>query len=404
MIQFNINSDSLKRLKKLSDLSSKFEKTSDGVLLTLTEDKLTPHIYGNKSIVEFSIDIQNFSAIEDNGIRYIKADFSKFNQAADKCNIDDNGILVKIDTVKNVITTYPANGQNPKITINCYDAVDKAQADLIMEDWELRKQAPEFTSNTIDILCTNQILTFAEEASKFMSISGTTNAIGLSKNNLYYADRFSVIKKTTDETFTNTDEMIKLSKGVCDFLKSIYKEGKADVPITVSASREFIRIVSAETGIRAVIWAGDIQLIYPNQEEYEMIIPEPNVKKSFKVNKAELIKAFGKFDGIFSPTEYRWKQINFVNKDEPKLYLEYSDYSAEVNTDVEISVTSDTLSEKEFQFQIAGLVLSKIIDLIDEDEITFEYSNEASSEPHGFGISVISPTLEAVCTKLNADD
>lgn len=403
MIKFSIDNNSITRLKNISTLSSKFEKTSEGVILTFEENKITPHIYGNKSFLKYSIDVQNFQSTQQSIFNYIKIDFLKFIQAIEKCSINDDAVNVFVDIDKNNAIISPINSATPKITINCYDTIDEKQAETIVNTWDLNKNSDEFTSDTTDVLIGSDILDFATEASSIMSISNTTNAISINKNKLRYADRFCVIEKTADKDLIDSDKEIIITKSIFEFLKILNKSSGADVPTIFSKSGNFVRIDCAELGIKAVLWAGDIQYVYPNQEEYDAIKPTDDRKKSFTISKKDFIDALSKFDGIFSPTEYRWKQINFINNEEKKLYFEHQDYTAEVSTSVDINVLTDNLPTKDFAFQISGLVLKKIIDLIADDDLTIEYSDEAPIDIHGLGILIKSKDFAAVCTKLNSD-
>src|SRR5574344_1917359 len=197
MTQLTITSEAIKKLDSLSLISDKLEKTSDGTLISFESGFMTIHVFGNSSMLEYKVAIENFS--RDSALQskatYITVDLNKCKQALGKCNIGEGGSSLSIDHSQNRVYVSSLVDKT-KISLSCFDTLDEKQAMEIINDWDARMAADEFTTNTADLEITPEIMDFADTAMKFMSISNETNSIALKDNKLEYADRLSVIEKS----------------------------------------------------------------------------------------------------------------------------------------------------------------------------------------------------------------
>jgi hypothetical protein len=403
MTQLTITSEAIKKLDSLSLISDKLEKTSDGTLISFESGFMTIHVFGNSSILEYKVAIENFS--RDSALQskatYITVDLNKFKQALGKCNIGEGGASLNIDHSQNRVYVSSLVDKT-KISLSCFDTLDDKQAMEIINDWDARMAADEFTINTVDLEITPEIMDFAETAIKFMSISNETNSIALKDNKLEYADRLSVIEKSCSTVFTKNGETLNLHKFVIDFLKPIIHELKSMVTITYSGSRSFIRVKNDDESIRAVISVPEVSFSFPSEDEFNSIIPEESDQASVSIKKQDMETAVEKFDGIFNPSEYRWKPINFTfdsSKDDV-MNMAYSDYSAEVNTSIHVNNVVNLSKGSVFSFQLPALVFDGILDVTQEDEFTMSFNTIAADQQHGLGILFKTDTVKAVCVKL----
>ena len=422
MTSFTISNESIDRLAALFAISDKLEKLKSkddkkkevGTLLSFEDDKMSVHVTGNRSIVEYRIDIENFTKDPrfTDGPAYVNLDLAKLGSSLAKCSLAGTGASVRIDHANSANgtarVTVQSNSDNTKITFNCFGAMEDRIIKIILNDWSMRMETPHFTSGTADVEINESVIKFADTAAKFMSILQQPSTIGISKDRLRFFSRVGILNKKVSGTLTDSDETFVLNKGVLDFIKPIYKDTKEPLTLTYSANvdgkRQFIKIDNDKVGIRAVLDISDMSFSFMDQATLSALIPESLNEVKFNINKKELELALQKFEGLFNPATYKWKQLNVVhqntNYDEKTLNVEYHDNSGQVSTNIPIEPVNNTSEESEFIFLLPGLILAGILDCIDEDQITISYSSIPYDEQHGMGISLSTPTMDAICVKI----
>lgn len=422
MTSFTISNDSIDRLTALFTISDKLEKSKlkddkkkeVGTLISFADDKMSVHVTGNRSIVEYKIDIENFSKdpVFKDGPAYINLDLAKLGSSLVKCSLSGTGAAVRIDHALSAggtaRVTVASTTDNTKIVFNCFGALEERLARHILNDWDMRMETSHFTGETVDVEINESVIKFADTAAKFMSILQQQSTIGISKDHLRFFSRVGILDKKVSGTLTESDETFVLNKNVLDFVKPIYKDTKEPLTLTYSAivdgKRNFIKIDNDKVGIRAVLDVSDMTFSFMDQASLSAIIPDPLDEVKFNINKKELELAIQKFEGLFNPATYKWKQVNVIhtaqNYEDNILNIEYHDTSGQVSTNIPIEKVSNNSSEAEFIFMIPGLILSGILDCIEEDQVTISYSAVPYDEPHGMGISISSLTMNAICVKI----
>lgn len=421
MTSFTISNESIDRLAALFSISDKLEKSKAkddkkkdvGTLLSFDDDKMSVHVTGNRSIVEYKIDIDNFTKDQMfTGAAYVNLDLAKLGSSLAKCSLAGTGASVRIDHATSAggtsRVTVQSNSDNTKITFNCFGAMDDNIIKIILNDWNMRMETPHFKGETANVEINEAVIKFADTAAKFMSILQQPSTIGITKDRLRFFSRVGILDKKVSGTLTDSEETFVLNKNVLDFIKPIYKDTKEPLTLTYSAEvdgkRQFVMIDNDKVGIRAVLDISDMSFSFMDQASLSAIIPDPLNEVKFNLNKKELELALQKFEGLFNPATYKWKQINIVhqntNYDEKTLNMEYHDTSGQVSTNISIDPVNNTSEESEFIFMLPGLILSGILDCIEEDQITVSYSAVPYDEQHGMGISLTTPTMAAICVKI----
>lgn len=422
MTSFTISNDSIDRLAALYTVSDKLEKTKTkeekkkelGTLVSFNDSKMSVHVTGNRSIVEYKIDIDNFIK-DDNfadGPSYVTIDLAKFGSSLAKCAIGGAGATVRIDHILNAGSsanvTIKSNTDNTKFCIKCFASLDERIIKTTLNDWSMRMETPHFTGPTADVTINETVIKFADVAAKFMSILQLSSTIGISKRHLQFFSRVGVLDKEVTEDLTTSDETFVLSRNVLDFIKPIYKDTKEPLTLTYSAEvdgkRQFIKIDNDKIGIRAVLDISDLTFASMDPACISAIVPDPLNEVRIKVSKKELEIALQKFEGFFNPMTYKWKQFNLVhqkdNYESSILRLEYNDSAGEISTDIPIVPMANTSEEPDFIFLLPGLILSGILDCIDEDDVIISYSSVPYDEEHGMGVAIKTATMSAVCVKI----
>lgn len=420
MTSFTISNESIDRLAALYSISDKLEKAKDdkkkdlGTLLSFNDDKISVHVTGNRSIVEYKIDIENFTKdpMFGEGPSYVNLDLAKFGSSLAKCSLAGTGASVRIDHAQSEggtsRVTIQSNSDNTKFVFNCFGAMSNNLVKTILNDWSMRMATPHFTGETVDVEINEAVIKFADTAAKFMSILQQPSTIGITKDHLRFFSRVGILDKTVSGQLTDSDETFVLNKNVLDFIKPIYKDTKEPLTLTYSAEvdgkRNFIKVDNDKVGIRAVLDVSEMSFSFMDQASLSAIVPDSFNEVKFTLNKVDFEVALQKFEGFFNPATYKWKQVNVVhtndNYSNNLINLEYHDTSGQISTNIKITPVNNTSEESEFIFMIPGLILSGILDCIEEDDITISYSAVPYDEQHGMGVSITTPTMAAICVKI----
>ena len=398
MTEFQMSVEAANHLLKMISLTDKLEKEADGTLLYFAANELTVCLHGVNSNVSYKVPITNV-VIDPEYINqaYACINVPKFKAAIGKCAVSSTPLTIRVNHEKKSLTILSSG---TSIAVNCYDSITESESNSIRNYWaEKMADASFVSSQAVEI--TPEILDVADLATKVITSDDNNNIIVLKDNQIIYVDRVAIFYKTL--TGTNNAGTYYLPKSIIDFIKPLIKETKAGVTIHYSADARHIYFDVALYSLQVIIDVADLSCELPSDEDYANIIPEDNNHILLKVSKAVLKDALSKFDSIFDVTDYRWKQISWtVSEDSLNkgiIQLHHDDFSAEVDTTLEVSVVSNTADTSDFNFIIPGVILDNLVSLTDEDDLILNLSPVPSNEWHGRGIEISTPTFKAVCTR-----
>ena len=398
MTEFQISADSAEHLLKMISLTDKLEKEADGTLLYFATNELTICLHGVNSNVSYKVPISNVT-IDPEYINqaYACINVPKFKAALTKCTNSANPITIRVNHEKKSLTISSAS---TSIAVSCYDTITEIESNSIYNYWTEKMADATFVSS-LAIEITPEILEVADLATKVITGDDNNNIIVLKDNQIIYVDRVALFYKTLSNL--NNTGTYYLPKSIIDFIKPLIKETKTGITIHYSLDNRHIYFDLPAYSLQVIIDVADLACDLPSNEDYANIIPEDDNHILLKVSKAALKEALSKFDGIFDVSDYRWKQMSWTISEDSLnkgvIQLHHDDFSAEVDTTLDVTVIANTASSSDFSFIIPGVILDNLVSLTDEDELTLNISPVPSNEWHGRGIEISTPTFKAVCTR-----
>lgn len=398
MTEFQISAESAEHLLKMISLTDKLEKEADGTLLYFATNELTICLHGVNNNVSYKIPISNVIIDPEYvNLAYACINVPKFKAAITKCITSATPITIRVNHEKKSLTISSAS---TSIVVNCYDTITDNESKSIYNYWAEKMADTTFVSN-LAIEITPEILDVADLATKVITSDDNNNIIVLKDNQIIYVDRVALFYKKLNN-ITNTGTYY-LPKSIIDFIKPLIKETKNSITIHYSLDNRHIYFDLPVYSLQVIIDVADLTCDLPSDEDYANIIPEDDNHILLKVSKAVLKDTLSKFDGIFDVSDYRWKQISWTISEDSLnkgvIQLHHDDFSAEVDTTLDVTVISNTANSSDFSFIIPGVILDNLISLTDEDDLMLNISPVPSNEWHGRGIEISTPAFKAVCTR-----
>ena len=167
-MKFNINEQNTTRLASIIG-NAKGICSATEHYFKVTKDSLKVTLFSNSNFMEFTVDIS--SDLNDGEEKYFKIDASNFSNTITKVgkNVEievgnDNKV-----TIKNVDTKN-------KISLTVLDEVDESTENSI-EDMLTNLKTKEFSSDTLEVKISEDLLSFFKIAQKFMNKSLASNSV-----------------------------------------------------------------------------------------------------------------------------------------------------------------------------------------------------------------------------------
>lgn len=390
-MEFTINKENTEKLKELVKVS---QSVADMTILrnlyemVVTQNNLKAVAYGNGNIVEFTIDISNFTHSENKGYFYI--DILQFIQAIEKvfsasgseeANVKVNGSKLTVSQGKS------------KITVNMFDYLDEEEykeADAAFENKST--ELFQSTSNDNILKVTSELMSFSDTVGKFITMMNRKNVSGFSVNGdtIYYSDQaLSIIEKKL--SYKASNKQLFISVDLFNFLSSLSKVGDYDV--CYSDDESFIKLTVPDLRLSAILSQPTVVAEYPTDEEFAAIVAADDNKFEFTIDIPTLLSKVDTFDGVFPSAQWKWKTVDFTfDKNNPEVInLYHSSDTAEVDTDLPLISSSISSNEDTVSFKVTTLLmadyLSKFMDCSD-GKVIMDVSPLDVSEEHGIGIKI----------------
>ena len=112
-------------------------------------------------------------------------------------------------------------------------------------------------------------------------------------------------------------------------------------------------------------------------------------------------------DGTFRQELWKWETVTIdASKeylDKGQIKVEHSDLTAECETFIPVSVSSNTADDL-INFIISSSCISDFLNLVDGNSVSISMNGLALNEIHGPGIKIFSDSIEAICCKIAEAD
>lgn len=396
-MKFNINEQNTNRLISIIGNAKGICSTTEHYF-KVTDNSLKVTLFSNSNFMEFSLDIT--SDLNSGEEKYFKIDASNFATTITKVgkNVevevgDDNKITVKNSETKN------------KISLTVLDEVDQATEDNI-KDMLANLKSKEFSTDTLEVKVSEDLLSFFKIAQKFMNKSLASNSICINRNVAKYADFLIILKKTLKEEAFMADEDIYLQKVIVDLIEPFAKVDDK-IKLIFNKDRNKVLIECPTFGITSAMALMPIQFEYPTEDELKNFAPADDNEVTLTISKDDLKNAFNLFNGTFRQELWKWETVTLDASqeylDKGQIKIEHSDLTAECETFVPVAVSSNT-SDGVINFIISSSCISDFLNLVDGNSISISMNGLPLNEVHGPGIKMFSDSIEAICCKIAEAD
>lgn len=388
----------VKTSQTVSDVSIKashFMFKADG-------DRLACAIYGSGNAIQFGVAISGLTKdANENG--YFNVDVSQMIQAMEKVIQASGEEVVNADVGVNKITVSAGKS---KIAVNLFDLIDEAEFVEAFNAIDEKKKTSFTKADPLYALVTGEVVTFLETVGKFISMIGTDRVSGLSleADHILYCDQaFSIIDKKVAQSLTNGDKVF-IPQSLFSLLSSVHKLS-SDYNITYSDDSQYLYIDVPTLDFKAVVSLPQTLCEYPEQEVLAQIAPDPSNALEFDVDVKTLLTKMQMFDGVFPSSQWRWKTIEFYYvAAENAVNMRYSNFCAEVDTDLPVKAISSKGSVGDFSFRLASILIYDYLNkLVSSDTATVLVSPYNENEEHGVGVTFKLGDFTLVTSKVVAD-
>lgn len=404
-MKFNISKNELSKLSTLvktsqaiSDISIKashFMFKADGDLLSCA-------IYGSGNVIQFGVAITALTKdAAENG--YFNVDVSQMIQAMEKVAQASGSEIINADVGTNKITVSAGKS---KIAVNLFDLMDEADFNEAFSAIS-KKKAENFSSvDPSFALISKDVVNFMETVGKFITMIGSDRVSGLSLENehiLYCDQAFSIIDKKVDVPLTKGDKVF-IPQSIFGLLSSISKL-TSDYKINYSDDSQFLSIDIPAINFQAIVSLPQTLCEYPEADTLAQIEPDMSNALTFDVDVKTLLTKMQMFDGVFPSAQWRWKTIEFYYvAAENAMNMRYSNFCAEVDTDLPVKSATPTAGVGDFSFRLASILIYDYLNkLISGDTATVSVSPLREDEAHGVGVTFQIGDFKLVTSKVVAD-
>lgn len=373
--------------------------TNSKYIFSLEDNNMILSMESSFFAVKFYIPITDL--IIDNGLKCFSNDTIQIAQTLQKLIKNSDSLKISIETIDTATKTTIENiDNNSKISFVNYETKTEKAIEEIINAFDLAKNA-KFSGVTYTIKPDEEFFTVMYPICKSMVISGNeVNSAVLCRNIIRYCDPQGIIEYTLQNEISPYDKEIYIQSMLVDYLKPFIKVG---VEVTLDETNQFAYIESKDAGFYMVLGLDNNKFQYPSESELDFVIPDPENHTKITFNKDEFLDAIHYFDNIFK-ADWKWSNIEFdASKgqiDNGKIKLSHNDYNASVETFVNVIVIENNMKDVDCRFLIGSAYLHDILNLMDEDTISMEYSAIPLGELHGTGFIVSCNNIKAICIKI----
>ena len=349
-------------LSKLSTLVKTSQTVSDVSIkashyMFKLADKLYASIYGSGNVVDFSVEVTD---VELSGNGYFNVDVTQLIQAFEKVYMASGADVATADVQANKIIV--SNGKS-RISVNLFDLLDEADFTEAFAALPSKK-TEKFASNTVAATITPDVVSFMETVGKFINMVGN--------------DRVSAK------------------------LAGTYN-------VTYSEDGQYMLIEVPQIGFNAIITVPETLCEYPEEEVLKQICPDETNMVEFDVDIPTLLTKMNMFDGVFPSSQWRWKTIEFYNKNEDgekSMNMRYSNMCAEVDTDLPVMNLNEVGTIPEFSFRLASILVYDYLNKLVGGARTahVKVSPLEADQPNGVGVIFDVDNFRLVTSKMVNED
>ena len=374
MKHFKLNNYNFSLLKNKSRLHTYISGKLDKAYFKLSGDEFVIALSSNDgvSLTTLNIEYENGST-PDTEAFYFSTEYGKWATALQKFagaeslhfSVSDSLFRIKVEDSCDVIS----------LGIVKYDEGSKV-SEIINRFITERKN---------DIIACNHKLTLTPEIladfdlmGNLFTTQGRTNSIGISKTDVMYSDRNSVVKanleeELPDELFNSISEddthiylhsfTLRLLDLLSDFNTEVYFDNEYEV------------LYWGDSDTEIIIYSDSKDIALPTQEQFDGIKPS-NPNTCFEVNIDLLRDSLNFFNGFYDGTS--WKPVTFVLERENDIVLRYMRPTADINKSL-----TNVMSPFDASFTVDSEVLRKILQKIKErfpnDNVNVRFNCDDSS-------------------------
>lgn len=407
-MKFTLKKENLQKLSTLvkacqtiSDVSIK----ASHYMLHVGDDKLTAVIYGSGNAIKFSVDVSDIEK-ESNDTGYFNIDITQFIQAFEKVYMASASDTATAEVAVNKITVKSGKS---KISTSVFDLLD--EADFIEAFSAIEKKKEEnFDKDSKFANITKDVVEFSEAVNKFITMVGNdrVSGLGLLNDRILYSDQlFSIVDKKCESQLTKKDEKCFIPQNMFSFISALHKLQDKFV-IEFSKDEVYASIFIPEIELKAVLSMPLITCEYPDADTLKAICPAIDNRFSFSIDIPTFLLKMQMFDGVFPAAQWRWKTIDFkIDKANPDtLSMSYSNFNAEVDTDMPITAFSSNSSVDSHAFKLASIIVYDYLNKLNggHKEATITVSPYETNEEHGIGVVIELENMTFVTCKLAQGD
>lgn len=301
---------------------------------------------------------------------YFSVDYNKYTTAIHKY---DASPIITFNIKNNTIKI--GDGITPDSISLSISSLDYTSNEALMINNYLDDKVSAFLSINNKLTVTNQLIEYLTLANSLFIAQGVVNSVGISKDNLIYADRIAILRaffdnSLDDELFSTLPEdesYIYVHSFIISLIQTLYKHDS-----NFYFSDDYEKIYWKDEHACLVITSEPRELSIPTEEQLEEFAPINGC--SVMTNLQTLKTSLNFFTGFYEGSV--WKPITFVFKAGENPYLRYQHPSAEITKTLAIE-TPDTQVETA-TFMLESESLRKVINKLDEkSEVVITYDNDS---------------------------
>lgn len=410
MIKFDLTQEELDKLnvliktcQSISDISIKNEHY---IVYIDNENKLNVSIYGCGNAIKFTVDVSNVE-FETEEEKYFNINIFDMIKAFEKV-YKSSGSNVATASVENSTKFYVTSGKS-KIVINIMDTLPLVDLQENNNGFDTKNQA-YFEEESINgfnfATITKDVINFMDVANKSITLIGVDNVSGieLADTRIKFSDDMvSVADIETETVLTKPDCESFISNTHFDLIQGLYKIVN-DFKLIYDETNQFVKIDLPSINFKAILALPQIICSYPDNDSLLNLKPNNDDCFEFSLSRDLLLEKMDMFDGMFPASQWRFKTINFTITNEGELNLYYSNFNAEVDTDIEISDFKSNSSINEYMFKVPTIILRDYLTKLLEEDIPIKvkvsgYDPDASV-PNSLGISFKIGNIDVTIMKL----
>lgn len=409
MIKFDLSKEEFDKLNFLVKTCQSVANTSikdDHYSYHIYDDKMVISIYGNGNIIQYSVAVANVISDSDDE-RYFNINILDMIKSFEKVYKSSKQVVATA-TVENGSKFYVTSGKS-NIIINIMDVMPLEDIKESDNSFDLKNQIffnEESDDEFNNVLITEDVINFMSVASKSINLIGTDNVSGieLENNRIKFSDDIlSVSDIETEKQMTKKDYQAFISSSHFEILQSLYKIVN-EFNIIYTKENNFIKIDLPLINFKAIMAQPQIICSYPNNDDLKNLKPNDEDCFEWTVNSNELIEKLDMFDGIFPSSQWRFKTVNFTINKNNELNLYYSNFNAEVDTDINITDFKTNSSIDEYTFKVPTIILRDyLIKCLKEPtfiKIKVSGYDPDPSVPNSLGILIKVGNIELTLIKL----